>query len=251
MSRSNPTDNAVNPCRKYIEWDGSNGEFRYYDKDQKKNIALGASLDFILLDQLATIKGWHDASDSGISSNDVRDTRQDVLVVKSFKGGPLALGHYQQIRDRVISQGGHFTAKLYVAVKNGDEMEIAAVHFKGAALNSWVEFSKKNRSDLYKKAIACKGFNEGKKGKITFRTPIFAIRDVSAETDAKAIELDKVLQAFLETYFSRPKAEQVEQHAQEPAPQDPDDSWQPPQASTPAVGKRAGGFDEMDDDIPF
>ena len=255
MSRSNPTDNAPHPCTRWIEWDGSNGEFRYYDKDQKKNVGLGDALNFILLDQLATIKGWHDASDSGISSNDVRDTRQDVLVVKAFKGGQLAAGVYQHIRDRVIAQGGYFTTKLYVAVKAGEELEIASVAFKGAALNAWVEFSKKNRADLYKKAVLCKGFNEGKKGKITFRTPIFHMKDVSAETDSKALDCDRILQEYLKGYFSRPKAEQAEQHPSEShhvdqaPPDEPDDTFDQP-TSSPAIGKR-GNFDDLDDDIPF
>lgn len=239
MSRSNPTDNAPHPCTRWIEWDGSNGEFRYYDKEQKKNVSLSDSLTFILLDQVATIKGWHDASDSGIFSNEVRDIKQDVLVVKAFKGGPLATGTYSQIRDRVIAQGGHFTANLYSAIKAGEDLAIASVQFKGAALNSWVEFSKKNRSELYKKAIRCKGYEEGKKGKIVYRTPIFFLADVSPETDAKALDCDRILQEFLKSYFARPRAEQVAQ------PDPPDSDEPPPHTRLP------GGIDELDDDIPF
>src|SRR3990167_6210789 len=155
MSRSNPTDNSPHPCTRWIEWDGSNGEFRYYDKEQKTKVSLTDSLTFILLDQLATVKGWHDASDSGIFSNEVRDIRQDVLVVKSFKGGTLAEGTYKTIRDRIIAHGGHFTANLYASIKIGEELAIASVQFKGAALSAWMEFSKENRSELYKKAIRC------------------------------------------------------------------------------------------------
>ena len=250
MSRSNPTDNASHPCTRWIEWDGSNGEFRYYDKEQKKNVSLGDSLTFILLDQVATIKGWHDASGSGIFSNEVRDIKQDVLVVKAFKGGSLAVGPYQQIRDRVIAQGGHFTANLYAAIKSDDGLAIASVQFKGAALNSWVEFSKKNRSELYKKAIRCKGFEEGKKGKIVFRTPVFHLSDVSPETDAKALDCDRVLQEFLKGYFARPRSEQVEQtpattNSDAPAS---DAEFDKPTSSS---ASRRGSFDDMDDDIPF
>lgn len=240
MSRSNPTDNAAHPCVRWIEWDGSNGGFRYYDKETKKNVSLEDGLTFILLDQVATIKGWHDASDSGIFSNEVRDVKQDVLVVKAFKGGTLAEGPYKQIRDRVIAQGGHFTANLYSAIKIGEELAIASVQFKGAALNAWVEFSKKHRSELYKKAVRCKGFDEGKKGKITFRTPIFHLAEVTAETDARAIECDRVLQEFLKSYFGRTRVEQVATPpADLPAP-----NGEPPPA-------KRGTFDDMDDDIPF
>lgn len=246
MSRSNPTDNAPHPCLRWIEWDGSNGGFRYYDKDQKVNVPLGDSLTFILLDQLATIKGWHDASDSGIFSNEIRDINQDALVVKAFKGGTLAEGPYKQIRDRIIAHGGHFTSNLYVAIKVGEELGIASIQFKGAALSSWMEFSKQNRASLYKKAIRCKGFDEGKKGKITYRTPIFGLADVSPETDAKAIECDKVLQEFLKSYFARTR---VEQAAPSPAVTNgaatTDENPPPPHSPPP------GHFDDMADDLPF
>ena len=246
MSRSNPTDNAPHPCVRWMEWDGTNGEFRYYDKDKKEKVSLGNSMTFVLLDQLATIKGWHDASESGIFSNEIRDIVQDTLIVKAFKGGTLAEGAYKAIRDRIIAHGGHFTTNLYVAIKIGDDLAIASVQFKGAALSSWMEFSKKNRSDLYKKAIRCKGFDEGKKGKITFRTPIFSLADVSPETDAKAIECDKELQTFLASYFKRTRSEQVAAPVKPDNDAAPDYDLGPPDDMPPR-----SDFSDMDDDIPF
>lgn len=209
MSRSNPTENMPHPCARWIEWDGGNGEFRYYDKEKKEKVSMGNNLTFILLDQLATIKGWHDASESGIFSNEVRDITQDVLVVKSFKGGTLAEGLYKSIRDRVIAHGGHFTADCYVAIKIGENLALASVQFKGAALSSWMEFGKAHRGELYKKAVRCKGFVEGKKGKIIFRTPVFSIAEVTPETDQKAIACDVELQTFLASYFKRTRTDQV------------------------------------------
>lgn len=241
MSRSNPSDNAPHPCARWVEWDGSNGEFRYYDKEQKKNLPIADGFTFILLDQLATVKGWHDASDSGIFANEIRDIKQDVLVVKSFKGGTLAEGTYKAIRDKIIAHGGHFTANLYVAIKIDDVLSIASVQLKGAALSSWMEFAKQHRADLYKKAVRSKGFTEGQKGKITFRTPIFSLTDVTPETDAKAIECDRVLQEFLKSYFSRTRVEQV---AQPPADLPSHEVVIPPPAGR-------GTFADMDDDIPF
>ena len=120
MSRSNPTDNTPNPCTRWYEWDGANGGVRYYDKEAKKNIPVPDSFVFILLDELGTIKGWHDASDSGIYSNEVRDTKQETLLVKSFKGGVLAEGLYANIRDRVTSKavGGKFSMSCYIGYKS-------------------------------------------------------------------------------------------------------------------------------------
>lgn len=247
MSRSNPTDNLPHPCVRWIEWDGSNGEFRYYDKEQKKNVSLTDSLTFILLDQTAVINGWHDASDSSIFSNEVRDIKQDVMVVKAFKGGTLAEGPYSQIRDKVIAHGGHFTSNLYVAVKVDENLVIASIKFKGAALSAWMEFGKKNRADLYKKAVRCKGFEEGKKGKIVFRTPVFNLADVTPETDAQAIDCDRVLQEFLKSYFARTRIEQV---AQPPADVPTNGHTTP--APTDSSGPRRSFEEELaSEDPPF
>lgn len=240
MSRSNPTENSSHPCTRWIEWNGEHGVLSYYNKAEKKDVPMGAKFVFILLDVLATIKGWHDASESGIYSNEVKDTRQEPFVVKAFKGGELASGIYAGIKDRVGSMGGHFTANLYIAFRDdAGPLQIGSLQFKGAALREWMEFSKKNRADLYKKALAITGFTEGKKGKVTYRVPTFAMRDITPETDEQATALDTALQAFLKSYFSRttveraatqPAAEPEEIHASREQPAehhrgqiDPDD----------------------------
>lgn len=218
MSRSNPTLNSPHPCTRWIEWDGSNGGFRHYDRDGKQNILIPDGFTFILLDELSTVKGWHDASDSGIFANEVRDTKQETLIVKAFKGGTIAEGLYQKIRDRVNAAGGSFVMNLYVAFKgDSGSLAIGSVQFKGAALSAWLEFRKQNRNDLYKKAVRVKGNTEGKKGKITFRTPNFFLTEITPETDAQALALDKELQKFLEGYFKRTRTEQVEASPHEPA----------------------------------
>jgi hypothetical protein len=243
MSRSNPTENTPNPCQRWIEWSGSKGEFKYYDKEKKQTISIPDGFTFIMLDQLATVKGWHDASESGIYANEVWDIRQDVLVVKAFKGGVLAEGPYRSIKDKIVSVGGHFVSNVYCAIKIDGELALAAVQFKGAALNSWVQFSKENRASLYKMAVRCKGFDTGKKGKVEYRTPIFNVMEISPETDAKAIELDKTLQAYLKSYFSRTKTEQVVN----PPPHDDDLYGGVP----PAPQYKGKTFADMEDDIPF
>ena len=103
MSRSNPIEQTKNPCTRWHEWAGGDngGMFGYYDKEKKAMVEVAGKFTFIVLDELSCVKGWHDASDSGISSNEVRDTKSEPLVVKAFKGGVLAEGLYAQIRDRI------------------------------------------------------------------------------------------------------------------------------------------------------
>src|SRR3990167_9486263 len=136
MSRSNPGANgAANPAVRWFEWNGEHGVVRYYDKDAKKNVDVGSEFRFVLLDERGSVRGWHDPSQSGIYSNEVKDTRQDVLVVKAFKGGPLAEGFYKDIKDRVNAVGGQFNANCYIAFRNGDgALTIGSLRFKGAAL---------------------------------------------------------------------------------------------------------------------
>jgi hypothetical protein len=240
MSRSNPHENGTpNPAVRWFEWNGENGIVRYFDKDAKQNVDVGADFTFVLLDELGCVRGWHEPSQSGIYSNEVKDTRQDVLIVKSFKGGQLAEGLYKDIKDRVNTVGGQFNANCYIAFKNGGgDLSIGSLRFKGAALGTWMEFRKAHRSELYSKAVRIKGFTEGKKGRITFRMPILEIVDVSVADDRAAQRLDKQLQDYLAGYLKKTKRDQVD-------------------AAHVSDEDVAGSYDEQapppltDDDIPF
>lgn len=225
MSRSNPHDNgAPNPSVRWFEWNGEAGKVRYYDKDAKQNVDCGSQFRFMVLDELGTIRGWHEPSQSGIYANEVRDTRKDPFIVKSFKGGTLVEGIYQEIKDRVSTLGGQFTSNCYIAFKhNGEELAIGSLKFKGAALGAWMEFRKANRAAIYKKAVAIDGYSEGKKGRVVFRVPTFKLVDVSAEANDQAVGLDAELQAFLASYFKRNTREQVERAAPVHEPQADDD----------------------------
>lgn len=211
MSRSNNTE-VINPSVRWFEWNGEKGNLRYYDKDSKTNIEIPLPFQFIVLDQLSTVKGWHDASESGIYANEIRDTKKERLFVKSFKGGEIAEGFYSDIKDRIKANGAHFVSNIYIAFKNTDNVfYIGSLQFKGAALNSWAEFRNKNRKAIMEKAVIIHSSVEGKKGKVTFYTPDFKLNEISAGTQEVAIELDKELQEYLTTYLQRkPLTEQVE-----------------------------------------
>lgn len=260
MSRSNPTADNPHPCQRWFEWDGSNGNIRYYDKVKKENIELSGPFVFIMLDQTSVVKGWHDPSESGITSNEIRDTTAEPFVVRSFKGATLATGFWREIKDRVNNMGGSFFANLYIAFKGDDgKLAIGSIIFKGASLNHWVEFKNKNRSELYKKAVKIDGYTQGKKGKIVFRTPKFFLVECSPESDATAKELDKELQSYLQKYFARPKRDQAatattqaelptREHEPEPEPQpeEPPAEYFAQQADAEAEAEEA-----PKDDVPF
>lgn len=212
MSLSNPHEKGQpNPSTRWFEWNGEKGIIRYYDKEAKQTFAVELPFTFIVLDELGGVTGWHDASQSGIYSNEVKDTRQETLIVKAFKGGTLVEGMYRDIKDKVNSLGGAFNTICYLAFKNQDgDLKIGALRFKGAALAGWMEFRKQHRNEFYTKAIKISGFTEGKKGKVVYRIPQFSTTEISPETISAATELDKTLQEFLKGYLSRNKKDQTE-----------------------------------------
>ena len=257
MSRSNPTETSSSPCTRWFEWAGGSdgGVVRYYDKEAGKQVEVGEKFAFLLLDELASVKGWHDASDSGIYSNEVRDTRQDVLVVKSFKGGELASGLYAQIRDRVGNLGGHFHGSCYIAYKDGDQYKLGNIGFKGAALMTWMAFKKQagrkdGRPAYYVDAVRINGYEEGTKGRVTYRVPKFSLAPASEEANAQAVALDKELQSFLSEYLKRGRVEQAETSKRTTAPVRDVES-ELAEANESAAVAAGSGFEDMDDDIPF
>lgn len=242
MSRSNPSEHLQNPATRWFEWNGEKGCVRYYHKDAKENVDVALPFTFLLLDQLASVRGWHEASKSGIYSNEVKDTTKDVLVVKAFKGGTLAEGLYKDIKLQVNNQGGSYTANCYIAYKDADDqLKIGAIRFKGAALGGWMEFTKDHRGDLYKGAIKIDGYTEGKKGRVVFRVPTFKLVPTAAETDEAAQELDEELQEFLAGYLGRNRRDQADSAA-EPVHHVSDEEM---------AGVGAGYAPVTDDDIPF
>jgi hypothetical protein len=239
MSLSNPGNELPNPAARWFEWSGGKdgGYVKWYDKDAKTNVSEGLPFTFICLDELAAVKGWHDPSQSGIYSNQIRDSRTERLTVKAFKGGVLGEGLYKEIKERVNAQGGDYHAILYVAVKLDGALRICGMQLKGAALGAWMEWRKAHKVDLYKKAVQVTGFLEDKKGSVTFRVPTFAAIEVSDDTRSAAIGLDVELQAYLKVYFSRRTVAETDAPA-ESAEVDGDD-----ERHTEGMG--------ADDEIPF
>lgn len=237
MSRSNPSEHLPNPSNRWFEWNGEKGEVSYYDKERKENVCVSLPFSFMLLDELASVRGWHDASGSGIYSNEVRDTTQDVFVVKSFKGGIIGEGKYRAIRNGVKAEGGRYNASLYIAYKNGDGLKIGNLRIRGAALRAWMDFRKEHKADIYKKAIKIEGFTEGTKGRVIFRVPQMKLNAISPEADAQAKALDKELQEFLGAYLKRNRRDQAEAVTQHVTDEE--------------IAASASRNDVTDDDIPF
>lgn len=220
MSRSKPSTQGTSPCTRYFKIGSGDGNVTYYDKQQEKTVTVGPRFQFLLLDELASVGGWHEPSQSGIYSNEVRDTRNEVLRVRTFAGQSLASGKYQDIREKIAVAGGKYVASCYIAYKDdAGKLALGNIQFKGSSLSHWMDFKKECRTvevdgkrvkAYFADAIRIDGFKKAKKGSTNYFTPIFATVPVPEEVNEMANALDAQLQEYLGEYLARPVAAQAD-----------------------------------------
>ena len=199
---------SKNPATKFLDWKSDQKGFSYYDKGLSKNIEVSLPFKFVFLDELSTVKGWHDASISGIFSNEVKYLSKEPMTVKAFKGGEIAKGLYNEIKDRVKNAGGHYSKSIYIMTEDG---ELANIQLKGSATQQWGEFVKANRQSITRTWVNVATATESKKGKVVFSVPNFTIGADIEDIDAKTAD-DKFdeLEAYLKTYLAKVDAEDIE-----------------------------------------
>lgn len=210
MSISNNKD-LSNPAVRFYRWNGSDGGFNYWDKSAEKKVDVPLPFRFIVMDSLATIKGYSDEKQSGFWSNEVRKIGEDSLTVRT-KNGIAAKGLYQSIRANPACKGATFCQSVYIAFKESDgSFVIANIQFMGAALSAWIEFRKKNRN-VYAGAVEISEMQDGQKGAVKYKIPVFKMTPVSEQSIGIAKDLDGELQNYLDSYFGRSQEEKAAVH---------------------------------------
>ncbi len=214
MSRSANTERPSNPALRFIEWQGSEGHFYYYDKNATNpnpakngaNVTIPLPFAFLVLDQLATITGWSDADQSGIWSNEVRNIKTEILSIRTKKGLQIE-GTYENVKGKV--SGADYTKTVYVGFFDENKaLQIGCIKMAGAALNAWIEFAK--GKNVCEGAIRVDSFSEGQKGAVKYKMPVFTAFNCKPETNDAAVELDKKLQEYLKEYFAYNSAQPAE-----------------------------------------
>lgn len=200
MSRSNQTEKLVSPCVKFIEWSGSEGKFKYYDKEKKENIFIGLPFSFIPLDILSTVKGYNDQEKVSYYSNEIRSIKKETLTVRT-KNGIVMTGLYEQVKEKLAPKGLKYVQSVYVAVKEGKGLVIANLQLTGSALGPFIEFSEKNK--VTEIGVSVKSSNPMKKGATKYFEPVYEVMNVSEATNEAADNLDKELQSYLTAYFAK------------------------------------------------
>lgn len=199
MSLSNPKQE--NPVTKWIEYSGETGKFFFYDKEKAEKVNMPDKLSFIVLEEMNTITGFSKNYTSGIYSNEVLDVSKEKLHVKTFKGAFSAVGLYKDIKETVVSQGGHFTKSVYAVIirADGTLTEIVNFKFKGAGLQGW--FDKK--VSVYKSAVNFSDTITGKTGNIVYKVPVFTAIPFTEIQYKEACMKEQELQKYLEQYKNK------------------------------------------------
>ena len=205
MSRSNPT--PTNPSTKFFKWSGSTGKLVWYDKEAEQEKEIKLPFSFLVLDQLATIAGFNEQDNSSYWSNEVRSVAKDELTVRT-SAGTKAVGLYKDLAD-VRGKGAKYAKSIYIAFEDGGEIAIGNIKAYGAALTSWIEFTKSH--DVLKGKVVLTGSETAKKGTTTYHVPTFEKAASTPEEDEKAVELDKELQSYLSLYLSAAQFDRASQ----------------------------------------
>jgi len=192
VSRSNEFKTVSdNPCKKFLEWKSNDKSFAYYDKDEKKNVLVELPMKFLTLFEFHGVKGWNDASESGIYSNEVKFIGKEELEVKAFKGGTIAKGYYKDIKNKIQDAGGHYCKVLYVMLEAG---EFVSIVLKGSAVKEWGDFTQKSRAKLSDEWVYIGGAKDMKKGAVKYSVPTFEFK--GSLTDDESSQADDVYETF-------------------------------------------------------
>lgn len=199
MSRSNKQEGSQNPAKMWFEWSGATGQIKYFDKNKNENLFLPLPFNFLVLDQLSTLTGYHDEKQSGIWANEVRNVRIEPFIVRT-KEGIYGKGTYDMVKNL---KGVRYTKSIYIAYYDENkELQIGNLKAVGSSLSAWIEFTK--GKDVYENAVSITKAVQAKKGATKYFVPVFEVKSpVSEETNALALELDKELQAYLTDYLAR------------------------------------------------
>lgn len=190
-----------NPATKFIDWKSNDKCFEFYNKETQLKEQIPLPFRFLVLDELHSIKGWNDATSSGIFSNEVKFISKEIMTVKPFKGNEIAKGLYKDIKEKVVSAGGHYTKSIYLMLEDGS---LCNLQLKGSAVQAWGEFTQKTRSRLADEWVEVKTAKEGKKGAVKFNVPEFQFcRSLSDPEAEQADEVFNVLESYLKTYLAK------------------------------------------------
>jgi hypothetical protein len=205
---SEKSNSSNNPTKKYLDWKSNDKSFEFYDKEAGDKVKVELPLKFVFLQHYHTVKGWNDASQSGIWSNEVYYIGSEPMTVRAFKAGEIATGLYKDIKQDITNAGGKYHRSVYVMLEDGT---IANLSFKGAVVREWSDFFGDNQSLLDNQWIEVNTAKEQKKGSIKYSTPEFTLgKNLTAKESSMADETALELKVYLDEYFRKEEVIEAE-----------------------------------------
>lgn len=173
-----------NPVKKYLTWDSDNKCFKHYNKEIKQNIQVKLPMNFVVLKQMTTIKGFSEKDGCGIYSNELplNQLKTKEFNVKTMKGRTLVSGTYEKIKGDLAVLGGKFANNIYVYL-NG---EIVCITLVGSSFSAWYDFTAKENQAIKNNLIVIASAEEKKKGKTVYTQPVFTVGDLISGDVEKA-----------------------------------------------------------------
>jgi len=233
MSRLTPETKLENPCTRFLDWSGSDGVFTFFDKQKEAaekgtgKTVVAIPFQFIVLDTLVTIAGYSDADESRFWSNEIPKKQMKTAVLKvRNKNGAVIEGTYENIKGK--HSGMKYAESIYIAYKDGAEFKLGNIKAVGSFLSAWINYVAGEKDDNnkvislphdpFKGAISVASVLEKKKGATKYKVPVFVPSETKPETEAKALEVARVLESYLSEYLKQsnivssptPSAEEVE-----------------------------------------
>lgn len=208
LTHKSQESKSSNPTTKYLEWKSNDKSFEYYDKEAGQKVKVELPLKFVFIDHYHTVKGWNDASESGIWANEVYYIGSEPMTVRAFKGGEIASGLYKDIKPKVQQAGGHYRRSIYVMLEDGS---LANISIKGAVVKEWSDFMNENKNPVKTQWIEVAEAKDQKKGSVKYTTPSFTLgKSLTAKDSSAADNIASQLQDYMDGYFSSEAVKQVE-----------------------------------------
>lgn len=207
-----PEQKSTNPTSKFLEWKSNNKSFSFYNKELKQNEEVKLPLTFLVLEEYHTIKGFSDADQTGIYSNEILQISAEQFEVKTFKGRIISKGTYSDIKGSVNAAGGNYHKSIYAVTKEGDLINIS---IKGAAVSKWSQFTEKGAwKRLTNEWVTIEDAEDHKKGMVAYSTPNFKFNTSLTDYEFKIVEARaNELEFYMDGYLAKDEPAKVEEPA--------------------------------------
>lgn len=217
--KTSTSDRLPNPATKFLQWNGKQKAFIYYDKeavgkDEDGNEKVGMNVsydlkDFLVLTTRASIGGWSDEHNAKVWSNEVGRIGEDTLYVMAGSE-KITEGIYKEVKDTIVANGGKFQSIIYAY--NLKAKELVRLSLKGGALGSFMDWKTESKVNPENVTLTLIGSEKKKKGAVTYYVPTFDSKETTEKEEALVEPIVNDLEEYFTSFKSENKAEEVSIH---------------------------------------